>query len=510
MRGVILRQNRAADNDEAPPLTEPLLAAEPGLSSRVVRASAWTAGLQAVVRMASLIRLAIVARLVGPHEFGLVALAMVAMSSVQAFSTPGITVALLQPGRQERPLLDTAWTLLVVRGLAVAALVFLAAPLVGALFDAPRVVPLLRVLALGPILDGLANIGLVEYRRSLFLRRYLVIQAWGPIADMVVSIALALWLRDAWALVGGWIAMWTVRLVASYAGHPFRPRWRLDRTHARRLLGYGRWVSASASVSWLLSEGVNGVVGRVAGIDALGFFRTARPLGMVPTTEVASLVSWVTVAAYAHLQDDRARARLALLRVLALVAVVAVPAATVTLMFAEPLVRMLLGDRWLVVAPLVRLFAIMGLLRAVTAVVGAALQGLGRPALATRAALVELAVVVTAGPWLLVAHGATGMAAAAALGALAGALAAIRAAGKIAGVSPGDVVSRVGWPALAVAPGAALATWLGPVTSTWQLLVWSTTVLIVYAAALGWLERLKVATSGPATLVQAWRSARRT
>src|SRR5690606_16256266 len=130
------------------------------LGSRAVNAGAWAFVLNMTTRLLRLVRVAVLANLLAPDDFGLMGIAMLVIGLVTSFTQTGFISALVQNKRGlERTYLDTAWTVELGRGLGVAALMVLGAPLVGDFFGEPQATDLTRVMALGLAISGLTNTG---------------------------------------------------------------------------------------------------------------------------------------------------------------------------------------------------------------------------------------------------------------------------------------------------------------------------------------------------------------
>jgi O-antigen/teichoic acid export membrane protein len=419
--------------------------------------------LNATARLLGMVRLLILARLLTPYDFGLVGIALVMISLFESFSATGTHLALIQRKEGARELFDTAWTLGVIRGGAVAGLLLVLAPAVGMFFESPAAVAVVRVMALFPLINGLTNIGIVEFGRELTLGPHYLLQTSAVVADLCVAVPLALWGADAWALVGGWLALAVVRVVMSYGLHPYRPALHLDGNAVRELLGFGRWIFGTTASAWLLTGGVQAVVGRVLGTETLGLYQMAWRVASLPTTEVTSVISGVTMSAYAKLQDSTVRVRSAYLRVVAGVALAVAPLAVGLVIYGEDLVRVVLGKPWSGILPIVQVLAVAGLARSIGATAGPVFQGLNRPQVQTRVAFVELGLVAVMLVPLTLWMGPLGTAVAATAGALCGATTALCFVIRLLGVRARQLAAIVGWPMAACLAFVMLRVWfLGP------------------------------------------------
>jgi lipopolysaccharide exporter len=461
------------------------------LSGRVIRGGLWMVALNATGRLLGMVRLLVLARLLTPHDFGLVGIALVMIALFESFSTTGTHLALIQRKERARELFDTAWTLGVIRGGVVAGVMVIIAPAVATFFESPEAVSIVRTMALVPLIGGLTNIGIVEFRKELTFGPHYLFHTSGIVADVCVAVPLALWGGDAWALVGGWLALIVVRVLMSYWLHSYRPALHLEGNAVRELLGYGRWIFGATAAASLLTGGIQAVVGRVLGTATLGLYQMAWRVASLPTTDVTIVVSGVTMAAYAKLQDSPVRVRSAYLRVVAAVALASAPIAVGLAMYAEDLVRVVLGTPWSGILPIVQVLAFAGLARSIGATAGPVFQGLNRPQVQTLVAFVELGVVAGALIPLTLWMGPVGTAMAATGGAVCGAVTALSFVSRLLEIRAGELAAILGWPLTACLGFVVLRVWiLGPLDTLVGLAGALVLSGILYAIVIVLMDRL--------------------
>lgn len=370
---------------------------EPGdtLSQRVVRGGFWVFTLRIASRGLSLVRTIVLARVLAPADFGLMGIALLAMSALETFSQTGFQAALIQKKEDIEDYLDTAWTISALRGFVLFAVLYLAAPYIALFFDTPAATPIMRVIGVSMLLNGLTNIGVVYFRKELEFNKQFTYQLSGTIADLVVAITAALLLRSVWALVFGLLAGNLVRFGMSYVIHPYRPRVLFEAGKAKGLYGFGRWVLGSSILIFLLIQGDDALVGKVLGATALGFYQMAYLISNLPATEITHVISQVTFPAYSKLQDDLPKLRKAYLKTLQLTAFVSIPLAGGIFILAPEFTRIFLGDKWMPMIPAMQALCIFGVTRSINATLGPLLQGMGEPHVMTKASGIQLIIMAT-------------------------------------------------------------------------------------------------------------------
>jgi O-antigen/teichoic acid export membrane protein len=379
------------DRSDGPPPTSP-----PPLGGRVVRGGMWIFAARLASRLLGLVSLMILARALAPQDFGLMAIGLIVIETLELFSETGFEAALVQRKELAREYVDTAWTVSIGRGLVLGGLLALCAPLVASFFSDPEVVPLLRVMALSPVIKGFANSYVVSFARDLEFEKRFALLGGGAAIQALVAIAVALVVPSVWALVAGLLAGNLGRVALSFVLTRRRPRLVFSRERFRELFSFGRWILGSKIVVFLSTQGDDVVVGKLLGTDALGYYRVAYRISNLPATELAQVVSTAAFPAFAKLQDDLDRLRRAFLRTFELSTVMSFLFGGLILVFADVLVQLVLGDKWLAAVPLVRILSVYGIMRSMGASFGPVFKAIGRPDLGTRIQVFNLLVFAAA------------------------------------------------------------------------------------------------------------------
>ncbi|MFC6836723.1 lipopolysaccharide biosynthesis protein [Halomarina ordinaria] len=368
------------------------------LTSRTVVSGLWVAFTNGGNRVLETVMLVVMARLLSPADFGLFGIAMIALSAFKRFSRLGLDTALIQ--RKDENVdayLDTAFTLQILRGIAIAAVAYLSAPFVAPFFDEPQAELLLRVLAIATLFETLYNPGRVYFEKDLAFHKQFVFSLSGTLPRVVVSIGYALFVEaTVWALAVGFIAGNVVRMLTSYAIHDYRPWPRFNRTYAGEIIGYGKWILGSSMVSFLYSEGDDIFVGRVLGSGALGAYQLAYQLSNAPATEISHTISRVAMPAYSKVQDDTAALREGFYRVLRLSSLVSLPVGVGIAVVAPVFVPVFLGDGWEAMIVPMQILAGFGLLRSVRTCTSPLFNAVGRPDYGAKLHALRLAVLAVA------------------------------------------------------------------------------------------------------------------
>lgn len=361
---------------------------------RVARGSVLVASERVVIKAVQFIRTVIVARLLFPDDIGLFGMATLAMGITDAFVQTGFNAAIVQEKGDVRKHLDSAWTVNVIRGIAVALfLFFIAAPFAGDFFEHEQVIPLIQALAFVVLINGFENIGIALLQRELRFGRQVVYDVSGVIAETITVIICAFIFKNAWALAFGVLAGRVVYLIASYALHPYRPRLSFDLAGAKHLFGFGKWIGASGIVTFFASSGDNMMAGKLLGASALGFYQLAFALGTLPAVEIGRVLGKVFFPAYSRIQEERERLTDAFLRVSRMIFLITIPASAGLMVLAPEIVSFVYGSRWLPMVPALYVIAFYGLLKSFDFLVTPLFHAVGKPYFQTLALSIQALIL---------------------------------------------------------------------------------------------------------------------
>lgn len=380
------------------------------LSRRAAGALGWKVVHLAGGRAISLVRFLVLARLLAPDDFGLLAIGLVAIEILLTVTDTGMVPALVQRTELSRRDYDAAWTVEASRSIVVVAAVVAGAPLFADLFDEPAATAVIRGLAVATLISSLESIRLADLIRDLRFRPLAIRGIAVALTEAVVSIALASSL-GVWALVVGLAAAALVGTVLSYVIAPYRPRPVFDPRASGRLFAFGRWVLLT-SVAMLLGDAIVRVVlSRRLGAGELGLYYVAFRLAQLPARVVTEIVETVAFSLYARIQHDLDRVAATYRDLLVTAAALLVPAYAILFVLAPDLVAVL-GERWDGATPVIRVLVGAGIASLVGASTAPLLQGVGRPDRVAAIYVVRAGVVALVVGWLTGWLGVVGAAAA--------------------------------------------------------------------------------------------------
>jgi lipopolysaccharide exporter len=352
--------------------------AEPiAIGQQMAQGAWWTVLSRVGVQGIGFISTLILARLLLPADFGLLALANTFSAALIAVSEFSLDVVLIQDRTAGREQYDTAWTLSVLRNALLAIALVLGAPYIGRFFADARVEQIVYWLALATFIDGLQNIGIVDFRRDLAFRRDMLFTVLGKFGMFVIGVPLAFLWRDYWALVAGAVAGSCVRVLLSFVMHPYRPRLTLRRW--RELMRFSKWLILNNICFFLFGRSDNFIVGKIAGPPAVGIYGMAYDIANMTTSNLLAPLRRALFPAYATVSHDHASLRKAFVDVFAFVMLIGTPLALGVGLVASPLIHVMLGTQWVETIPLIQILSLYGFINLISAGSGPIFLAKARP-----------------------------------------------------------------------------------------------------------------------------------
>lgn len=329
-----------------------------GLGGRALSGIKW--GSVSVVTMVvfQLGLMAVMARLLAPADFGLMAMAGVAMRLFAFFAQWGIGAALVQRAEIGEREVRLAVGLTLALCVPATALTVALAPLVGAFFGNDTVSRIVQVLAAGFVLNGMGAVSMALLRRSLRFKAVAAVETLSYLIGYGAVGLVCAWIGlGVWALVAATLGQAAFAWIAAWActHHPLRPVWRGDRSF---LLGYGVRHSVISFVEFVGTTLDTAVLGRLVGDAALGLYNRASLLAVLPAEKVAGVVSRMLFPVFSAAQQDRATVGAAWLLGLGVVGLAAGVLALGMAAAAEEVIGVLLGPAWLEAVPVFKILAL--------------------------------------------------------------------------------------------------------------------------------------------------------
>lgn len=379
-----------------------------GLGRKVVAGAAWMVALRFSTRAIGLLSTVILARLLVPGDFGLVLLATAVIGLLELFSDFGVEMVLIRQRGRDRTLYDTAWTINVLRGCVFFLVLVAGAPSFSLFFGDSRLELIFYVLACTCLVNGLTNIGVVEFRKELNFQREFVLRLCRSATAFAATLCAAIVLRNYWALICGIVIGEVVGVLLSYLMHPYRPNFSLRRI--ADVMSFSIWLLFTSVLGALTLRAPVFFLGRLGTPVDVGIYSVAKEVAELPTTELVWPIAAALYPGYAKISHDQMALRRVYQESCAAVFMLGAPLGVGLALVAPWVVALFLGEKWLDVVPLMEIIAIAGVLRILTSGASAMYLTLGKVRAYFSATFVAALVTVPALYWLISMGGQMGAA----------------------------------------------------------------------------------------------------
>jgi O-antigen/teichoic acid export membrane protein len=288
--------------------------------------------------------LVVLGRLLSPADFGLVAIAMAVVQIVEAIMELPLGLALVALPTRTKLHYDSAFTLQLIRGLALAAILLLLAWPLALIYDDHRLVWLVCALSIAPASRGLLSPRTVEYAMNFNFLPSLTIEVAGKLVALALSVSVA-WLTESyWSIAIATIASPVTMLVASYCFAPYLPN--ISLKEWRAFAKYLRWTTASQAVAALVWQMDQLMLGRFVDRFELGRFSMSANLAALPTQVLVGQTISPLAVAFSSVRDELERLKAAYHKSALSIAAIGLPIMVGISMNAEPIIRLILGPKW--------------------------------------------------------------------------------------------------------------------------------------------------------------------
>ena len=356
----------------------------------------WVSSAKAVTQLASWAVSLVLARLLLPADFGLVAMAWTFIGFLEQVNQLGIGAAIIQ----RDDLTDDDHCTLFWIGLGAGLLFFLlAVALAGSLamfFGNERLTAIIRLLGLTIILSALNTVPFNLLTRSLAFGRRSRAEVLSVISGGLTSLALATHGYGVMSLVFGTLTQQTVLTATIWYLAGWKPAFRCKLGRIATAFRFGLSVMMARIIWYWYSSADAIIVGKLLGERFLGIYSMGMQLSTLPVQKITAIVNQVAFPVFSQLQHDLPKLRSYFLQITRYVALITFPTMVALVCVADPLVRFLLTDKWLPVVSILRMLCVIGMVKSVDAIIPNLLMARGKGDILVKYNLACLLVLPTA------------------------------------------------------------------------------------------------------------------
>lgn len=324
----------------------------------------WMGSLKWGTRALGYIRIAVLARVLTPVQFGVFGIASIVLSFLEVLTQSGINVFFIQREGKVKEYVNEAWLISIIRGILVSSILFFSAKLISGFYSSPEAYSLLALISVVPLIRGFLNPSIINYQKNLKFKKEFNLRMAIYFLESLVVVFVALTKRTASSFVWGMIMGVILELVLSFALFKPTPVFKFSLLKLKKIARRGKWVTLAGIFRFAFEQGDDAVVGKVINTFSLGLYQAAYKISSLPLTEVTQVFGKVTFPIYVEIRGDKKRLKRAFIRTFAVISALVIPFGLLMYLFPDVIVRIILGPNWLEASSVLKALAIFGVARA--------------------------------------------------------------------------------------------------------------------------------------------------
>jgi O-antigen/teichoic acid export membrane protein len=326
----------------------------------------WIGGFRMATRLGAFARIAILARLLSPHQFGIFGISALLLTFLETLTESGANVVMIQDKNGLKKYINSAWILSIVRGSIISIIILVVSRSISNFFQTPDAVGAVRLIALVSFVRGFINPARVSFLKNLDFNKEVKFSSAIFVVDFMVTIIVTYIRKSPEGLVWGLVSGALLELVLSFLVIKPVPRLEYNNQVMKKLFNRGKWVTGSSIFGYLFEQGDDVFVGRIIGTHYLGIYQIAYKISTLPITEVTKVVNQVIFPIFSRFADDKRRLHSNHKKTLLATSLIIVPIGMVIFIYPQQIVDILLGNNWKEVVPILRVLSLFGVIRALT------------------------------------------------------------------------------------------------------------------------------------------------
>lgn len=350
------------------------------LKSKTISGVKWTTFSSVILALLQILQLVILARLLDPSVFGLMAITSVVIGFAQAFLDMGISNAIIHKQEVSHTQLSTLYWLNILSGVVLFIIVSLCAPLVALFYQEAELTNIIILVAMTFLIQPFGQQFVVLWQKELRFNDIAKVDVITKLLSLLVSVIFAYYNYGVYALVYGVLAGTLLQtLVFVYKGfREYTISFVFQLSDVREFLNFGLYQMAEKTLNYFNSQIDTLLIGKLLGVETLGVYNIAKQIIMKPIQIINPIVSKVSFPVMAKIQHDTNKLKEIYLKTINLLSSTNFPIYLFMLMTAPQLVALIFGEKWIDAVIIVQILSIYGACRSTMNPIGSLLLAKGR------------------------------------------------------------------------------------------------------------------------------------
>jgi lipopolysaccharide exporter len=332
-------------------------------SKDIVKGLTWTSAFRIITRFFAFIRIAFLARLLTPEQFGIFGISSLILAFFETISQTGTFIFLVQQKQKIDKYIDASYVISIARGFILAVIIFFSAPIITRFFNSPDSESLIKLIAGVALIRGFINPARISFLKYLKFEKEFKISLAVFMVDTIITIITAFRLHSAISLVWGLVAGAVTETILSHLLILPKPKFNFEINKIKKILKQGKWVTAFTVFNYFFEQGDDAFVGKLLNISALGIYQAAYKISTLPLTEISRVFNQVTFPVYSRIGNN-SEVKSAFIKINISILLITTIIGIVIYVFPKEITLIILGKNWLEVVPILKLLSVFGVLRA--------------------------------------------------------------------------------------------------------------------------------------------------
>ena len=379
-----------------------------GYKRKFIKSFSWMSVLQLVTRGTSLVKYAVLARLLTSSDIGSFGIVILIIGVSEIFSEFGIQTFLIQYKKNIENYISSAWLLQVLRGFLLFSII-LALSLPTSLFFKQNSLLLLIILgAFNPLIKGFENSYIVSFQKELMFEKQFIYKFFIVIVDFLVSVSLIVITHSVIGLVFGMLFSSAFGTLYSWVYIEKKPKLKFNKAKIIKMIRYGRWININSIIFYITTNMDIFILGRIMGTSTLGLYQISQKFSLIPMQEASDIFGQVTFPVYSKITGDLKRFRRAYVRILISLMTIEFFIAIFLFFFSREIILTFLGSRWLTTESIFRTFIAYGLVSTFVSTFGSFFLSIGRQDFLSKMSFLRIIILIPMMIYLISLFGVSG------------------------------------------------------------------------------------------------------
>lgn len=331
------------------------------LREKTIGGVIWTVIDTFVLRGFSFLATIVLARWLGPEEFGLVGMIAVFIAIGTSITDTGLSNSLIRTKDVDDKDFSTVFILNLGLSAAVYLLLFISAPYIADFFNQPILTNLVRVYCLSFVISAFSAVQLARLNKNMQFKKITKLNVPGTIVGTLSGLLMGYYGYGVWSIVCMYLVTQLVQSISLWFSSSWRPTMDYSKEKAKYHYGFGYKLMLSGLLNTVFNNIYNIVIGKYYSAKELGFFERSKSFNNYPVTTITGVISRVTFPLLSSLQDEKQRISLVYKKLMQLSFFITAPLMFGAAAIAHPLFLLVLGEQWLEAVPYFQVLCLGGM-----------------------------------------------------------------------------------------------------------------------------------------------------